>query len=174
MRYLAHTTAAYGASGLYWYVYGRADHIGTIAAPDGTVGEKYDGVKRINREFIAFSKELRGLRFIGTYMHGVHALGTTPYGAQALLKISPLVPYAECGENQRLEDTTLVTRFASSCGRPYLMVVNCDYKKDRTISVTAPCAAERFDPLAGTWSPVGVEFDLALIRGGGVLLRLTK
>lgn len=174
MRYLAHTTAAYGASGLYWYVYGRADHIGTIAAPDGTVGEKYDGVKRINREFIAFSKELRGLRFIGTYMHGVHALGTTPYGAQALLEISPLVPYAECGENQRLEDTTLVTRFASPCGRPYLMVVNCDYKKDRTISVTAPCAAERFDPLAGTWSPVGVEFDLALIRGGGVLLRLTK
>jgi RNA polymerase primary sigma factor len=33
-------------------------------------------------------------------------------------------------------------------------------------------AAERFDPRSGKWSPVGNEFDIALIRGGGVLLRL--
>ena len=52
------------------------------------------------------------------------------------------------------------------------MFVNCDYKKDRTIKVKVPRTAERFDPLADTWSPVGAEFDLALIRGGGVLLRL--
>ena len=52
------------------------------------------------------------------------------------------------------------------------MVVNCDYRKDRTLHIKAPSAAERFDPRSGKWSPTGDEFDLALIRGGGVLLRL--
>jgi hypothetical protein len=174
MRYLAHTTAAYGASGLYWYVYCRSDHVGAIAEANGTVGEKYEGIKKVNREFIAFSKVLSGLSFKGAYCHGVHALGTTPYMAQALLEISPSVPYAECGENKRLEDTTLVTRFAAPDGRAYLMVVNCDYAKDRVLHVAAPFAAERFDPATGAWSPVGVEFDLALVRGGGTIIRQAK
>ncbi|MBR4615725.1 MAG: hypothetical protein IKO55_08975 [Kiritimatiellae bacterium] len=81
----------------------------------------------------------------------------------------------EMGELQSLQeltDTTLVKRFDAP-GKPmHLMVVNCDYRKDRTLHIKAPSAAERFDALAGTWSPVGAEFDLALQRGGGVLLRL--
>ena len=178
MRYLAHTTAAYGADGLYWYVYGRSDHFGTIAAPDGTVGEKYEGVKKINREFIAFSRVLRNLRFIGAYMQGAHAPGTTPYGAQALLKISPETPYSEVKELERHADTTLVTRFEERCAgaapRTYLMVVNCDYKKDRAIRVAAPFETERFDPSTGEWSPAGKEFDLDLVRGGGVILRSAR
>ncbi|MBR2838948.1 MAG: hypothetical protein IKE55_09210 [Kiritimatiellae bacterium] len=174
MRYLAHTTAAYGADGLYWYVYSRAAHDGTIAALDGTVGEKYEGVKKINREFIAFSRVLRRLKFIGAYMQGVHAPGTTHFVDQALVKISPETPYSEVKELARHADTTLVTRFAAPDGRPYLMLVNCDYKKDRTIRVKAPSDAERFDPVSGAWSPVGVEFDLALVRGGGVIIRLAK
>ena len=174
MRYLAHTTAAYGASGLYWYVYSRANHRGTIAAPDGTVGEKYEGVKKINRDFIAFSRVLRSLRFMGAYMQGVHAPGTTPYGPQALLKLSPETPYAEIKESERHVDTTLVTRFAAPDGRTYLMVVNCDYKKDRTLHADAPFAMERFDPVAGTWSSVGASFDLALVRGSGTILRTAR
>ena len=173
MRYLAHTTAAYGASGYYWYVYMRSDHVGMIAEPDGSVGEKYEGVKKINHEFIAFSKVLNKLSFKGAYMLGCHALGTTPYGAQALLEISPSAPYAECAENQRLVDTTLVTRFADPSGRAYLMVVNCDYVKDRALSVKAPSAAERFDPQTGSWSSVGEAFDLELVKGGGAILRLS-
>ena len=173
MRYLAHTTAAYGASGLYWYVYGRADHRGTIAAPDGTVGEKYEGVKTINREFIAFSRVLRKLRFRGAYMQGVHAPGTTPYGAQALLKLSPETPYSEIKNGEYHADTTLVTRFSASDGRTYLMVVNCDYRKARTIHVESPFPVERFDPVTETWASVGSSFDLALVRGGGVILRGT-
>ena len=171
MRYLAHTTAAYGASGLYWYVYGRADHRGMIAAPDGTVGEKYEGVTKINHEFIAFSKVLRGLRFMGAYMQGVHAPGTTPYCAQALLKLLPETPYTEVRNGERHVGTTLVTRFVAPDGRAYLMVVNCDYVKDRTIRVESPFAAEVFDPATETWSPVGASFDLALVRGGGAILR---
>ena len=174
MRYLAHTTAAYGAAGLYWYVYCRKDHVGMIAEPDGTVGEKYEGVKKINREFLAFSRALRGLRFKGAYMQGAHAPGTTPFGAQALVKISPETPYSEVKELERHVDTTLVTRFAAPCGRTYLMVVNCDYKKDRTIHVESPFAAEKFDPATEKWSPAGASFDLDLVRGGGVILRAVK
>ena len=175
MRYLAHTTAAYGANGLYWYVYCRPRHDGSIAALDGTVGEKYEGVKKINREFIAFSKVLGGLDFKGAFMQGVHATGTTPYGAQALLKITPETPYSEIRELQRLEDTTLVTRFedrrCADAPRTYLMVVNCDYRKDRTLHVEAPFAAELFNPATEAWTPVGASFDLALVRGGGAILR---
>ena len=81
----------------------------------------------------------------------------------------------EMGELQSLQeltDTTLVTRFDAPGNPMHLMVVNCDYRKDRTLHTKAPSAAERFDAFAGTWSPVGAEFDLALQRGGGVLLRL--
>ena len=171
MRYLAHTTAAYGASGLYWYVYGCKGHRGMIAEPDGTVGEKYEGVKTINREFVAFSRTLRGLIFKGAYMQGIHAPGTTPYGDQALLTLSPETPHFEVQENGRHADTTLVTRFADAAGRPYLMVVNCDYVKRRTIHVNAPFETELFDPASGRWSPAGTEFDLELARGGGAIVR---
>ncbi len=174
MRYLAHTTAAYGASGLYWYVYGCKGHRGMIAETNGTVGVKYEGVKKINREFIAFSRVLRELSFRGAYLQGAHAPGTTPYGDQVLLKLSPESPHSEVKELERHVDTTLVTRFAAADGRTFLMVVNCDYVKDRTLHFQAPFAAERFDPVSGTWSPVGKEFDLAFVRGGGILLRLAS
>ena len=59
-----------------------------------------------------------------------------------------------------------------SKGRPYLMVVNCDYKKARTIHVNAPFAAELFDPASGKWSSAGTEFNLELPRGGGVIVRM--
>ena len=172
MRYLAHTTAAYGASGLYWYVYCRADHDGTIAAPDGTVGEKYEEVKKINREFIAFSRILSRLSFKGAFMQGVHAPGTTPYCDRAILRISPQTPQTEIADNARHIDTTLVTRFEDEAGQTYLMVVNCDYGKARVVHADAPSPAEVFDPETGEWSPAGKSFDLHLARGGGMLVRL--
>ena len=174
MRYLAHTTAAYGASGLYWYVYGCKGHRGVIAETNGVVGAKYEGVKRINREFIAFSKALRGCSLKAAYMHGVHAPGTTPCAWQTLFKISPEVPHREVNELERHEDTTLATHLVSPEGRTYLMFVNCDYRKDRTITVGVSSDAERFDPADGGWSPVGRTFDLSLVRGGGALLRIAS
>lgn len=173
MRFLAHTTAAYGAHGLYWYVYsGNKDHFGAIVEEDGTTGEKYESLKSIHREFLAFASVLSRLRFKGAYSHGMHPAGTTPYSEQAILSISPDAPCREVEELQRLEDTLLVTRFAAADGRTYLMVVNCDYRKERTVHAKAPASAELFDPLSRRWSPVGREFDLPLARGGGAILRL--
>ena len=174
MRYLVYSTAAYGAHGFYYYVYCRKGHDGTIASLDGKVGEKYEGLKPINRDFIALAKVLSPLDFTGAYFQGLHAPGTTPYGDQALLKISPETPYAELKPLQELTDTTLVTRFDTPGKPTHLMVVNCDYRKDRTLHIKAPSPADRFDPATGLWSPVGTAFDLALVRGGGALLRLGK
>ena len=60
----------------------------------------------------------------------------------------------------------------STEGRTYLMFVNCDYRKDRSIRVSLAFAAERLDPQNGCWTPVGREFDLGLVRGGGVVVRM--
>ena len=35
-----------------------------------------------------------------------------------------------------------------------------------------PSAAERFAPENGSWSSVGKEFDIDLVRGGGVVVRM--
>ena len=174
MRYLVYTTAAYGAHGIYYYVYCYRGHEGSIVSTNGTPSAKYKVLKTLNREFIAISKELSPLKFTGAYLQGLHAPGTTPYCEQALLKIEPETPVAELKPGQELTDTTLVTRFDAP-GRPtHLMVVNLDYRRDRKIHVTAPAPTERFNAQARTWSPAGSSFDIDLARGSGVLLRLAR
>ena len=174
MRYLVYSSAAYGAQGIYYYVYCAYGHRGAIVSVDGKPDAKYEALKTINREFVAIARILSPLNFTGAYFQGLHAPGTTPYCEQALLKIAPETPYAELKPLQELTDTTLVTRFDTPGKPTHLMVVNCDYRKDRTLHIKAPSTAERFDALAGTWSRVGTEFDLSLVRGGGTLLRLTR
>ena len=174
MRFLVYSTVAYGAQGIYYYCYARKGHDGTIVALDGTPDAKYEALKEANRAFVAISKELAPLDFTGAYFQGLHAPGTTPYCGQALLRIAPETPYAELKPLQELTDTTLVTRFDAPGKPTHLMVVNCDYRKARTLFITAPPTTERFDPLTRTWSLVGGAFDLALPDGGGVLLRLGR
>ena len=176
MRYLVYSTAAYGAHGLYWYVFCRINHTGAMCEPDGTLNPdgKFDEVSKLNRAFVAISRQLRPLRFRGAFLQGRHAPGTTPYCAQALLKLSPETPPSELDPEkmESLDDTTLVSRFDDPAGRPsHLMVVNCDYRKDRTLRIDAPAPLERFDDATGAWSPVGASFDQPFVRGGGVLFR---
>ena len=47
MRYLVYTTAAYGAHGIYYYVYCRKGHVGSIVALDGTPDAKYEALKTL-------------------------------------------------------------------------------------------------------------------------------
>ena len=90
------------------------------------------------------------------------------------MKITPETPDSELVPPSQLVGTTLVSRFEGADKPTHLMVVNCDYKNERTLRIRAPRPAERFDPASGKWSSVGDEFDLALLRGGGVLLRLDR
>ena len=86
--------------------------------------------------------------------------------------MTPETPYSEFKLLANYKDTTLVSRFDAPGKPTHLMVVNCDYGTERTIHVKAPRPAERLDPATRTWTSVGIEFDLALPRGGGFLLRL--
>ena len=153
LRYLVHTTAAYGAHGIYYLVYSFPKHGGSIANMDGTPGPNYEPLKRMNRDFVALARELKPYRFVGAYLQGLHAPGTTPWCEQAVLEIAPKTPTAELQPNQELVDTTLITRFDDAKGPARFMVVNLDYRKDRKIAVRGPAALERFDPVTGTVYP---------------------
>ena len=175
LRFLVYTTAAHGAHGIYYFVYCLKGFDNSIVTTEGKTGENYEALKTLNREFIALSRELRPLKFVGAYLQGVIGPGTTPWCEQALLTITPETPRRALKPDGLYTDTTLVSRFDAPDGRTRLMVVNLDYTKERTIHVTAPTRLERFDALSGVWSPVGsAETDLALPKGGGVLLRFAQ
>ena len=121
MRFLVYTTAAYGAQGIYYYVYCAYGHRGAIVSVEGVPDAKYEILKTLNRKFVAISRILYPLKFTGAYFQGLHAPGTTPYCEQALLTITPETPYAELEPLQELTDTTLVTRFdAPGVGLPLI------------------------------------------------------
>ena len=171
MRYLVYTTLAYGAQGIYYYVYSRPRHEGAIVELDGTKSDKYEVLKTLNREFVVLAKELRGHRFVGAYVQGAQARGTSPYCAEALLRLSPLVESTTLEPGKRFENSILVTRFDAPGEPSRLMVVNLDYKTDRTISAAAVNAIWKFEVATGVWSNLGKEAQLELNRGSGVLLR---
>ena len=174
LRYLVYTTLAYGAQGIYYYVYSYPGHAGSIVELDGTPTPRYEALKTLNREFVAIARELKGLPFGGAYMLGQQTGGVTPYCAAAGLKVEPRTPSIELQKDARFEDSVLVTRFGPTPGRQLFMVVNLDYRKDRQVTVEALFPLARFDATAGKWlSADGKRLALHLPRGGGVLLRET-
>ena len=176
MRYLVYTTLAYGAQGIYYYVYSYPGHLGSIVSiEDGKLDAKYEALKGLNPAFIAFAKEIRGHKFVGAYLQGVQAAGATPYCEAAQLKLSPAAPNRPIGQDGLFTDTTLVSRFDKDGRAALFMVVNMDYHTARTVTVTAPGPLERFSPVTHAWVPAnGNSTELKLKRGGGALLRLAR
>ena len=178
LRYLAWTSAAYGARGIYHFVYSHPEFKGGIATTKGDTGRNYEALKTINREFVALASELASLTFTGAWMQGQVAPGVEPYCGKAMLTITPSAPMTYPSGGEFLgpySDSTLITRFDAPGAPTHLVVVNMDYTKERTIHVKAPAQLERFDALKGEWSSVGSnETDLALPKGGGFLLRLVQ
>ena len=158
LRYLAYTTLAYGAQGIYYYVYSFPGHTGSIVGLDGIPGPNYDVLKVLNREFLAIARELRPYRFVGAYFQGTNPSGTTPYCGQAVLNVGPK------------DAAVLVSRFDYAGSPSRFMVVNLDYRHKHDITVTAPAALECFNPRTRTWSSLKSGL-LHLAGGAGVLLR---
>lgn len=52
------------------------------------------------------------------------------------------------------------------------MVVNLDYRKERSLDIMAPFDVARFDPYTGKWMPLGKKFTLDLAKGEGTLLQV--
>lgn len=172
MRFLVYTTLAYGAQGIYYYVYTHPGHRGSIVAEDGTLDEKYYALQKLNPIFVATAKELRGYNLTGTFFRGYCPNGGTPYGRRALLAFGDDVKTVDLPERSECTNTTLVTRFDAPDRKTRLMVVNLDYRKERTLDVIAPSPVTRFDPATGSWSQLGEKFALALGKGEGALLQV--
>lgn len=174
LRYLVYTTLAYGAQGIYYYVYSHPGHTGSIVSQEGVPDAKYYELRKLNPIFVATARETRGYRMSGAFFKGLCPRGGTPYGARALLRFADGEASAPLPEKAPLRDSVLVTRFDASGRGTRLMVVNLDYRKETSYDVTAPVPALRFDPETGDWTPLGTRFTLSLVKGGGVLLELGK
>ena len=172
MRFLVHTTLAYGAQGISYYVYSFAGHEGGIALPDGTPTPLYHALKTLNREFVAIAKELQPLKSQGVFHAGMQPPGVTPLPPESAFTFDPPIAAADYKPGARVEGVVL-SRFGTGEMTTHLFVVNLDCKTEHTIGLTAPAALEIFDATTGQWSPANASrAELRLPGGGGKLVRV--
>ncbi len=175
MRYLVYTTLAYGAQGISYYVYSYPKHEGGIALADGTPTPLYHALEPLNREFVAIAKELQPLKSLGVYHSGMLPPGAVALPQDAPVTFDPPVPTIDYPSGARVQGV-LLGHFGSSdksLSKTHLMVVNLDYKTERTVGLKSASPLEVFDATTGKWSPLGgPRAELRLIGGGGRLVRL--
>ena len=76
--------------------------------------------------------------------------------------------------NARVEGL-LLSRFGNAEASSHAVVVNLDYKAERTVTLVGPAPLEIFDATTGQWSPVNApRVELRLPGGGGKLVRLRR
>jgi hypothetical protein len=107
---------------------------------------------------------------MGAYFKGYWPRGGTPYSPNAILDFADGMKSEPLPERKELTDSILVSRFDALNRPTRLMVVNLDYRKERSLDITAPFDVARFDPNAGKWMPLGKKFTLDLAKGEGTLL----
>ncbi len=79
---------------------------------------------------------------------------------------------ADYKPSARVEGVTL-SRFGISDASTHALVVNLDYKAERTETLTAPSPLETFDATTGQWFPANApRAELRLPGGGGKLVRV--
>ena len=172
MRFLVYTTLAYGAQGIYYYVYSHPRHRGSIVSQDGVPDAKYYELSKLNPIFVATAKQLRGYRLMGAYFKGYCPRGGTPYSPNAILDFVDGTKSEPLPAKKELADSVLVSRFEAVDRPMRLMVVNLDYRKERSLDAMAPFGVARFDPNTGKWMPLGKKFTLDLAKGEGTLLQV--
>jgi hypothetical protein len=173
-RYLVYTTLAYGASGISYYVYYAPAHRGGIAAADGTPTPIYATLKTLNREFVAIARELAPLRSLAVYHTALKEPGCEAPPAKLAFRLDATGAAAAAKDEERRG--LMLGVFGPKPEAPSaVMVVNLDYKKPATATLTGPGALEWFDATAGKWSAAGgAKVELKLAPGEGTLVRLAK
>ena len=172
VRYLVFTTLAYGAQGISYYVYGFPGHEGGMVAPDGTPTPLYEACRTLNREFVAIARELRPLRSLGAYHAGMLPPGAKPVPAGTPFALDPPEPAAEYHTGDRVRGV-LLGEFGAGAAGTHVVVVNLDYKAERTIGLVGPGDLEVFDASTSKWAPAGgPRAELRLPGGGGKLVRV--
>ena len=172
MRFLVYSTLAYGAQGISYYVYCFPEHRGGIALADGTPTPLYHALKTLNREFVAIAKELQPLKSHGVFHAGMLPPGVAPLPKESAFTFDPPIPAMDYRSGERVEGVVLSLSGAGTAAT-HALVVNLDYKLDRTVTLTGPAPLEIFDTTTGQWSPAsGPRAELSLPRGSGKLVRV--
>ncbi len=175
MRYLVYTTLGYGAQGISYYVYRCAGHTGGFAKDDGTPTPLYQGVKTLNREFVAVARQLQPLHWIGVYHLGMQPPGTEPPPKELAWQIDPPIAKANFQPPAPVKGIMLACFGKSIRSATHLLVVNLDYEASATLNLHGPGKLQSFDTLTSRWSPTGNRVvQLCLKPGGGQLLRLGR
>ena len=176
MRYLVYTTLAYGAQGISYYVYAFPGHTPGIATLDGKPTRVYTWLKQLNPEFSAIASQTAKLQSLGVYHQGM-----MPPGAEALPKNAPFVltsdvPTLAFQPNERVRGVLLGyfgKQGKNSQSPTHALVVNLDYKAERTVRLRGTAPLELFDPSTGKWTPSHTtEIEIHLQGGGGKLVRI--
>ncbi len=160
VRWLTYTSLAYGAQGISHFRYDTG-----FWKDPATPLPLYWAVSQMNRDFVALATELQPLVSIGAY----HC-DQVPQGGQALPPASRFVPDPP---SQNL----LLAYFGKSPRRPtHVVVVNLDYHKAASTTLTGPGPMEQFHAPTRTWSVPSKDgrVTLDLPPGGGLLLRLRR
>lgn len=173
MRWLVHTSLAYGARGIVWAGYWRPRHGEGegIVEPDGTPTERYRWVTALNAELRHLGPELMRLRSVGVYHTGADVpVGTTKLSAHGLV-------------GSVAGGAFVVGVFDGGGRERAVMVVNRNYRQEvrAEMTINRPCRSVAWlDPSSGDWLPLAVradrletKLDLTLPPGGGRLLRLS-
>jgi hypothetical protein len=175
LRYLYHTTLAYGAQGISQYVYSYPGHTPGVILADGTPTPVYAWLKTLNRDFAALASELQPMQSRGVFHAGMTPPGTEPWPAGAAFALDPPLPPVAYRPGQKVEGA-LVGLFGprgeSEATPTHAMVVNLDYEKEADLGLRGPAPLDTFDPAACRWSPAsGTRAALRLPPGGGLLVR---
>ena len=116
------------------------------------------------------------LKSLGAFHAGMQPPGVASLPEDATYTLDPPVPPIDYTPGSRVQGVLLGyfgPRDDAKLGRKHVLVVNLDYKTERTVLLTGPSPLDVFDTTTREWSPVNdSRVELRLAGGGGTLVRV--
>jgi hypothetical protein len=169
LRFQVHTTLAYGARGLAWYVYwSTPPHIGASILPDGTRGPNWAVIQSLNHYIQALAPTLLSVESTGAY----HVGRTLPSGAVAL-------PEGGAGVVRAVSGGDAVVGLFRGGGADYVYLVNTRFTGSNRFRVQLDGPHQRIERFDGkawqAWDrPLSRDNSISvrLAAGDGMMLRI--
>ena len=170
LRFQVHTTLAYGARGIAWYVYwSRPRHFGASILPDGTRGPNWPVIQSLNRYTQALAPTLLKLRSTGVY----HVGRSLPHGAVRL-------PDDGAGVVRGVSGGRALVGLFKNGRTDYVYLVNTYFTISRLYRLQLDGPHDRVERFDGEkWAPWGAPISddgvltTRLKAGEGVMIRVS-
>ncbi|MBN1542599.1 T9SS type A sorting domain-containing protein [candidate division KSB1 bacterium] len=169
LRWLAHSSLAYGAKSLIYFSWGSGP-FGFMNCPERE--QVYSAVRQVNSEIMAFAPILMELESTRVYhLNGVPA-GTRSLPTDAWIRsATPAIDL-------------LLGMFRDSSGNDYVMMMNKDYSEVKSARIQIDPGIEKlslFDLETAEWQPVSivpdgelVSFEAEFLPGGANLYQIGR